>query len=317
VVLSGFKVPGRPRAPQHDSIVEGLKRAHDVVSPHGITMIVEVVNTLAPIEPLNPRGNNHADYYLDRTPEAFEIVGKTGSPFVKILYDTYHSQIMEGNLIETIRKNIAHIGHIHDRRRAGSGAARTGHRTRSTLNVFRAIRATGDFVAMAYAIPRRADHAEVQGDGVGAWRLSDGAALFTTSSCHPSRARGASAGPASLSYSAWRFQLPMAVFLSPSATRLTKDGHLPIDFPRRDLESLIGRAPESEASAFSDVSLIPFRPKNLTRRRGTAALANPESCACTPSDTRIHEVVIAHNARLRQLRAAWNDRAHRARRETS
>jgi len=154
VVLSGFKVPGRPRAPQHDSIVEGLKRAHDVVSPHGITMIVEVVNTLAPVEPLNPRGNNHADYYLDRTAEAFEIVRKTGSPFVKILYDTYHSQIMEGNLIETIRKNITHIGHIHigdvpQRHEPGTGEI-------NFPNVFRAIRETGfsDFVAMEY-IPSR------------------------------------------------------------------------------------------------------------------------------------------------------------------
>ncbi|MDP2998215.1 MAG: TIM barrel protein [Bryobacterales bacterium] len=154
VVLSGFKVPGRPRAPQHDSIVEGLKRAHDVVSPHGVTMIVEVVNTLAPVEPLNPRGNNHADYYLDRTAEAFEIVRETGSPFVKILYDTYHSQIMEGNLIETIRKNIAHIGHIHVGDVPGRHEPGTGEI--NFPSVFRAIRETGysDFVAMEY-VPSR------------------------------------------------------------------------------------------------------------------------------------------------------------------
>ncbi len=154
VVLSGFKVPGRPRAPQHDSVVEGLKRAHDVVGPHGVTMIVEVVNTLAPVEPLNPRGNNHADYYLDRTAEAVEIVRETGSPFVKILYDTYHAQIMEGNLIETIRKNIAHIGHIHvgdvpERHEPGTGEI-------NFPGVFRAIRETGysDYMGMEY-VPSR------------------------------------------------------------------------------------------------------------------------------------------------------------------
>jgi len=154
VVLSGFKTPGRPRAPQHDSIVEGLKRAHDVVSPHGVTMIVEVVNTLAPVEPLNPRGNNHADYYLDRTAEAFEIVRETGSPFVKILYDTYHTQIMEGNLIETIRKNIAHIGHIHVGDVPGRHEPGTGEI--NFPSVFRAIRETGysDYVAMEY-VPSR------------------------------------------------------------------------------------------------------------------------------------------------------------------
>jgi len=154
VVLSGFKAPGRPRAPQHDSIVEGLKRAHDVVGPHGVTMIVEVVNTLAPVEPLNPRGNNHADYYLDRTAEAAEIVRETGSPFVRILYDTYHAQIMEGNLIETIRKNIAHIGHIHIGDVPGRHEPGTGEI--NFPNVFRAIRETGysDYVAMEY-VPSR------------------------------------------------------------------------------------------------------------------------------------------------------------------
>ncbi|MFN0165120.1 MAG: hydroxypyruvate isomerase family protein [Bryobacteraceae bacterium] len=141
VVLSGFKVPGRPRALQHDSIVEGLKLAHDIVSPHGVTMIVEVVNTLAAVEPLNPKGNNHADYYLDRTDEAFAIARKTGSPFVKILYDTYHTQIMEGNLIETIRKNIALIGHFHigdvpERHEPGTGEI-------NFPKVFKAIKATG------------------------------------------------------------------------------------------------------------------------------------------------------------------------------
>ena len=93
--------------------MEGLKRGHDVVAPHGITMIVEPINTLAPVEPLNPHGDNHANYFLDRTPEAFEIVREVGSPYVKILFDIYHVQIMEGNLIETIRKNIRDIAHFH------------------------------------------------------------------------------------------------------------------------------------------------------------------------------------------------------------
>jgi len=154
VLLSGFKLKGRPRGSQHDSIVEGLKRAHDVVSPSGITMIVEVINTLAPVEPLNPRGNNHADYYLDKTAEAFQIARKTGSPFVKILYDTYHTQIMEGNLIETIRKNIGLIGHFHIGDVPGRHEPGTGEI--NFPNVFRAIRETSysEYVAMEY-VPSR------------------------------------------------------------------------------------------------------------------------------------------------------------------
>jgi hydroxypyruvate isomerase len=150
VVLSGFKVPSMAREAQHESIVEGLKRAHDVVSPHGITLIVEPINTLAAVEPLNPHGDNHNRYYLDRSTEAFAIVKKVSSPFVKILFDIYHVQIMEGNLIESIRKNIKDIAHFHigdvpGRHEPGTGEIHHG-------NVFRAIAETGfpDFVAMEY-----------------------------------------------------------------------------------------------------------------------------------------------------------------------
>ena len=150
VILTGFKVPGMSREQQKASIVEGLKRGHDIVARNGVTMIVEPINTLAPVEPLNPHGDNHANYYLDRTPEAFEIVREVGSPYVKILFDIYHVQIMEGNLIESIRKHIRDIAHFHigdvpGRHEPGTGEINYG-------NVFRAIRETGfpDFVAMEY-----------------------------------------------------------------------------------------------------------------------------------------------------------------------
>lgn len=149
VVLTGNRIAGVPRPAQHASIVEGLKRAHDVVAPHGITMILEVVNTLAEVEPLNPK-NNHRDYYLDRASEGFEIVREVGSPLLKILFDLYHVQIMEGNLIDTIHKNIAAVGHFHvgdvpGRHEPGTGEIHFG-------NVFRAIRETAysDFVGAEY-----------------------------------------------------------------------------------------------------------------------------------------------------------------------
>jgi hydroxypyruvate isomerase len=140
VTLTGNELPGVPRAQQHKSIVEGLKAAHDVVAPHGVTLIVEPLNTLV----------NHQGYYLNHTGEAFEIMREVGSPNVKILFDIYHVQIMDGNLIDTIRKNIAAIGHFHvgdvpGRHEPGTGEIHYG-------NVFRAIREAGfrDFVAMEY-----------------------------------------------------------------------------------------------------------------------------------------------------------------------
>src|SRR6202163_4513710 len=140
VTLTGNELPGVPRTAQHKSIVEGLKAAHDVVAPHGVTLIVEPLNTLV----------NHQGYYLNHTAEAFEIMREVGSPNVKILFDIYHVQIMDGNLIDTIRKNIAAIGHFHvgdvpGRHEPGTGEIHYG-------NVFGAIREAGfrDFVAMEY-----------------------------------------------------------------------------------------------------------------------------------------------------------------------
>ena len=137
VTLTGNELP---REAQHKSIVEGLKRAHDVVAPHGVTLIVEPLNTLV----------NHQGYYLNHTAEAFEIMREVSSPNVKILFDIYHVQIMDGNLIDTIRKNIASIGHFHVGDVPGRHEPGTGEI--NYANVFRAIRETGfrDFVAMEY-----------------------------------------------------------------------------------------------------------------------------------------------------------------------
>ncbi len=149
VVLTGNRISGRPAGQQHASVIEGLKRAQDIVAPHGITLIMEVINTLAPVEPLNPATNHH-EYYLNRTPEAFEIVRQVGSPFVKILYDLYHVQIMEGNLIETLRANIGAIGHIHVGDVPGRHEPGTGEI--NFANVFKAIRQAGykDYLAVEY-----------------------------------------------------------------------------------------------------------------------------------------------------------------------
>ena len=140
VTLTGNEVEGMSREDQHKSIVEGLKAAHDLVAPHGITLIVEPLNTLV----------DHKGYYLNHTPEAFQIMREVDSPFVKILFDIYHVQIMDGNLIDTIRKNIASIDHFHvgdvpGRHEPGTGEIDYG-------NVFKAIGASGfkGFVAMEY-----------------------------------------------------------------------------------------------------------------------------------------------------------------------
>jgi hydroxypyruvate isomerase len=141
VTLTGNEVAGMTRAAQHQSIVEGLKAAHDIIAPAGVTLIVEHLNTLV----------NHPGYYLNHIEEAFQIMQEVSSPNVKILFDIYHVQIMDGDLIDTIRKNIAHIGHFHVGDVPGRHEPGTGEI--NYANVFKAIRETGfrDFVAMEYS----------------------------------------------------------------------------------------------------------------------------------------------------------------------
>jgi len=83
--------------------IEGLRRVAPVAEAHGVTVCVELLNSKV----------DHADYQGDRTAFGVRVVTGVGSPRVKLLYDIYHMQIMEGDVIRTIREHIAHIGHFH------------------------------------------------------------------------------------------------------------------------------------------------------------------------------------------------------------
>ena len=83
------------------TVVENLRRAAPLAEDAGVVLMSEGLNTVQ-----NP------GYFLGTSKLGFEIVAEVGSPAVKYQYDVYHMQIMEGNLIETIQKNVAHIGHI-------------------------------------------------------------------------------------------------------------------------------------------------------------------------------------------------------------
>jgi hydroxypyruvate isomerase len=87
----------------HQSIIDGLKTVAADAEKAGVTFVVEPLNTLV----------NHKGYYLWSSSEGFDICRAVGSPAVKLLYDIYHQQIMEGNLIQNITENIDLIGHFH------------------------------------------------------------------------------------------------------------------------------------------------------------------------------------------------------------
>ncbi|MCL7749762.1 hydroxypyruvate isomerase family protein [Halalkalibacter alkaliphilus] len=105
ITTVGDEILGVPRDIQHQSIVDGLKQCAPMFEEAGITLIIEPLNVKVDLY--------HKDYYLWSSEEAFQIIEEVGSPNVKVLYDVYHQQISEGNLINTITKNIDKIGHIH------------------------------------------------------------------------------------------------------------------------------------------------------------------------------------------------------------
>ncbi len=83
--------------------IDGLNRVKKMAEETGITICVELLNSKI----------DHKDYQGDRTKFGVEIVKAVGSPRVKLLYDIYHMQIMEGDLIRTIRDNWDYLAHFH------------------------------------------------------------------------------------------------------------------------------------------------------------------------------------------------------------
>ncbi len=116
---------------QHTNIVTALRRAADLIKGSGVKIVLEPLNILV----------NHMGYYLVNTNEAVDIIDEVGSPDVTVLYDVYHQQISEGNVIETIQKNISKIGHIHVGDVPGRNQPGTGEL--NYRNIFKAIDATG------------------------------------------------------------------------------------------------------------------------------------------------------------------------------
>ena len=81
----------------------GLNRVKKIAEDHGVTICLELLNSKV----------DHHDYMADHTAWGVRVMEEVNSPNVRLLYDIYHMQIMEGDLIATIRKNIGWIGHFH------------------------------------------------------------------------------------------------------------------------------------------------------------------------------------------------------------
>ena len=132
VTLTGNELGGLPRSEQMSNAVAALREAAPMLEKNGITAIVEVLNTYV----------DHAGYFLYYVRDGAELIDRVGSPNVKILFDIYHVQIMEGNLIQNIRNHIDRIGHFHVGDVPGRHEPGTGEI--NYRNIFRAIYDLGD-----------------------------------------------------------------------------------------------------------------------------------------------------------------------------
>jgi len=86
-----------------ENCVIGLNRVKALAESEGVTVCVELLNSKV----------NHPDYQGDHSRFGVEVMRRVASPRVKLLYDIYHMQIMEGDVIRTIRDNHEYIGHFH------------------------------------------------------------------------------------------------------------------------------------------------------------------------------------------------------------
>ena len=131
IVTVGQEQPGVTRDEQHFNIVRALKAAAGIFEDNEITAVIEPLNTLV----------DHRGYYLSRSGEAAEILGEVGSKYVKMLFDIYHQQITEGNVINNIERYMPLIGHFHVADNPGRHEPGTGEL--SYANIFKKISELG------------------------------------------------------------------------------------------------------------------------------------------------------------------------------
>lgn len=131
---------GQPRQEQYGYLCEGVKKAAEVLENSGITLVLEPLNTRV----------DHAGYFLSASKEAFAIVKEVNSRNVKVLFDIYHQQITEGDVMRRICENSTLIGHFHAAGNPGRHELNTGEL--NYPNIFRAIQETGymGYVGLEY-----------------------------------------------------------------------------------------------------------------------------------------------------------------------
>jgi hydroxypyruvate isomerase len=103
IVFAGTRVAGVSEETAAQITAEGLARVAPMAESAGVNLILELLNSKV----------DHVGYQADHTAWGVKVCEIVASPRVKLLYDIYHMQITEGDVIRTIRENHAHIAHYH------------------------------------------------------------------------------------------------------------------------------------------------------------------------------------------------------------
>ncbi len=154
IVFSGNR-RGISDADGLENCAKGLKRVTSLAEQLGVTLCMELLNSK----------RDHHDYQCDHTAWGVELAKRIGSDRFKLLYDIYHMQIMEGDVIATIQENIKYLGHFH----TGGVPGRNEINDSQELNYRRIAQAIADagftgFIAQEF-IPKK-DPLPSLGEGV-------------------------------------------------------------------------------------------------------------------------------------------------------
>jgi hydroxypyruvate isomerase len=103
ICFSGNRQPFQTELEAVEAVADGFRRIAPYAEEKGVNLNLELLNSKV----------NHPGYQCDHTAWGVAVCERVNSPRVKLLYDIYHMQIMEGDIIRTIRENIRWIGHFH------------------------------------------------------------------------------------------------------------------------------------------------------------------------------------------------------------
>ncbi|HEY1945382.1 MAG TPA: TIM barrel protein [Bryobacteraceae bacterium] len=126
-VLTGNVVPGVPRSAQMDNCVATLEAAVPILEANGMVAVVELLNS----------NIDHPGYFLNTVEDGVDMIRRVGSPHVKLLFDMYHVQVMQGNLIQRMRDSYGYAGQYHFADAPGRHEPGTGEI--NFRNVFKAL----------------------------------------------------------------------------------------------------------------------------------------------------------------------------------